>query len=322
MDIVKGKLSVIIPFCNEHPQAAFTIQNIFCELRDFCDFEIIAINNWCNEVATQGRAEDKGGEYLQSLATPQRPWLKVFNYDKKLSHWQAKNLGVQNSTGEFLWFCDAHCIVSRNALQRMLGYFTANHEALNGTLHLPLSYMLEKPGLELIYKLVTDMDKAVVHYSFTRYRQSNVVYQVPCMSTCGMMMTRELYDLLGGWPEELGIYGGGEHFINFTLAVLGKTINIWPDYPLFHYAAKRGYSWNYDDYHRNRCIATFMYGGFEMGRKYIMNIKGRPQVLERMYYDIATKKSIQEQEEALRKKEVIPISEWVNKNTQGGESDG
>jgi len=271
--MTSNKLSIIIPFAQEHPQIAFTVQAIYCELRDKCDFEIIVIDNHCAELQAQGITRDDGGKYMSALANEHRPWLKYLTYDKKLSHWQAKNTGVAASDGEFLWFVDSHCIPSQGSLLDMFNYYKDNHRQLNGSLHMPLSYMLERPGLELIYKLVTDQAAGVVHYTFSRYKPDTKPYQVPCMSTCGMMISRAIYDRLGGWPKQLGIYGGGEHFINFTMAVLGMTINIAPTAPLYHYAAPRGYSWNYNDYHRNRCIATYVFGGEDWAFRYIMNIK-------------------------------------------------
>jgi len=307
------ELSVIVPFVNEHPQAAFTVQSIFCELREKVDFEIIVIDNWCKQAEDQGRKQDDGSGYLSGLAKG-RDWLKYLHYDTKLSHWQAKNLGVRNSEGRYLWFCDAHCVPSSGVVSAMFQAYKEREDELNGTLHLPLSYMLENPGLELTYKLVTDLSKSIVHYSFTRYRKDTEIYRVPCMSTCGMMMSREIYDLLGGWPEELGVYGGGENFINFTLAVLGKNINIFPANPLFHYAAKRGYNWWYDDFHRNRTIASYMYGGEEFAKNYIMNVKGRPLVLEKIYYDVILKS--RGHRDHILKNQKMTIEEWVAKWTK------
>lgn len=314
-----NKLSVIIPFAQEHPQIAFTVQAIYCELRDKCDFEIIVIDNHCAELQAQlnkkSIAPDKGGEYMSSLANAQRPWLKYLSYSEKLSHWQAKNLGVKNSDGEFLWFVDSHCIPSKNSLLEMFHYYRTEHDRLNGSLHMPLSYMLEKPGLELIYKLVTDPERGVVHYSFTRYRQSETVYQVPCMSTCGMMISRNLLEHLGGWPEELGIYGGGEHFINFTMAVLGKTINIFPAKPLYHYAAPRGYHWRYDDYHRNRCIATYMFGGERWAYRYIKNIKGDDATKESIYSTVIGSKSCVEHRKHIERWQIKTIASWLQEQS-------
>ncbi len=308
--MVKGKLSVIVPFVNEHPQAAFTIQALYCELRDKADFEIIAVDNWCSEVERQGRKNDSGHKYLESIASLHK-WLKLLSYSDKLSHWNAKNFAINNSDGEVLLFCDAHCIPSHGSILSMLHYYLEHCDELNGTLHLPLSYMLDQPGRELIYKLVTDVDKSVVHYSFTSYSQykQDRVIKVPCMSTCGMMMSRQIYDQLGGWPKELGIYGGGENFINFTLATMGKSINIFPTRPLFHYAAPRGYNWNYYDYHRNRCIASYMYGNEDFAHTYLKNVKGHPLVLQRIYTDVIV--GCAGHKEHVKKSQVIGIKEWV-----------
>lgn len=301
-------LSVIIPYVQEYPQIVFTLQSLYCELEDAgIDFEIIAIDNWCKEVEAQGRPQDKGSGYVKDRANA-LPWLKYVAYDEKLSHWQAKNAGIKESTGRNLLFIDSHCITSANSVVDMFHYYDAHKDDLNGTLHLPISYMMERRGLELIYKLVLDLEHAVVHYSFTRQKIRDRVHRVPCMSTCGMMMSREIYDRLGGWPAELGIYGGGENFINFTMAIMGLNINIFPANPIYHYAEKRGYHWNYTDFHRNRCIASYMYGGKDFAKKYITSVKGRPEVLSSIYEDVVTK--CQEHREHIKKSQKLDIETW------------
>jgi len=302
-----AELSVIIPFCNEYPQVLFTVQDIAQELRDRVDFEVIAINNYCQEVKDQKREEDKGYEAL--LASQRgNPWLKVLKYDEKLSHWQAKNLGVRESTGKFLWFCDAHCIVSRDSLFRMYEYYRDHHEELNGTLHLPLTYKILE-WHKLIYKLVANVETGEIHYSFTPYRPAETPYKVPCMSTCGMMMTRDIYDELGGWPTEFGIYGGGENFINFTLAVLGKSVNIFPADPLFHHGEKRGYHYNGDDYTRNRTIATYMFGGEDLAKRFMAHRRGDPTILQGILAD-ALKKT-KPHRELIKGKQKLSIEDWL-----------
>lgn len=323
--MTKNKLSIIIPFANEYPQIEFTINNLWCELRDKIDFEIMAVDNFCKQAADQiivvdnvrkNRVADKGYENLLGLSKRHK-WLKVLHYEDKLSHWQAKNLGVQNSSGEFLLFIDGHCINSCGSIISMYNYYREHHEELHGTLHLPLAYMLERRGGELIYKLVSNIEVGEVHYSFTRYRQSEAPYEVPCMSTCGMMMSRFLYDELGGWPKELGIYGGGENFINFTLAILGYTKNIYPTEPLYHYAEKRGYNFTYDDYSRNRIIATYMFGGEKLATVWTRNRKGNPAVLQGMLSDIMIK--CKAQRDVLKSKQIIDIEDWLRKWVNHGE---
>lgn len=304
------ELSVIMPFCNEYPQNVFTIQNIAQELRDRVDFEIIAVNNFCAETKAQGREEDQGGGLIEAC-TRGNPWLKYLKYETKLSHWQSKNAAVAASEGKFLYFVDAHCIVGRDSLYEMFRYYQHHHELLNGTIAMPLTYKILE-WRRLIYKLACDPLHGVYHYTFTTFRPSDAPYQVPCMSACGVMMTREIYDGFGGWPEELGIYGGGENFLNFTLATLGKTVNIWPtDRPLHHHGEKRGYNWNGDDYSRNRIIATYMFGGEDLARKFTATRKGNRQFLARMCEEIIDKCSDHRAMIAL--KQVIDIEDWYKK---------
>ena len=304
------ELSVILPYVQEYPQVAFTAQSIINELRGNINFELIVIDNWCNEVAEQGRPQDKGSTYMESIAkiNDEMVYLK---YDKKLSHWNAKNLGVAHAKGKFLWFCDSHCLVSPGLLTGMVRYYREHHTHLNGTLHAPLSYLLDTPGRSLIYKLAGDIDKGEVHYSFTRFNNTGIVTRVPCMSTCGMMMTRQLFDDLGGWPEQLGIYGGGENFINFTLATLGKTINIFPyDTPLWHFAEKRGYHWNFDDHLRNRMLATYLFGGYSLLKLFTAHAKGSETQKRRLMESVITNPTCIAHRQQIEKKQVVSIQDW------------
>ncbi len=307
------ELSIIIPGINEFPQNFFTVQSLWSELRDEVDFEILYIDNYCPEFAKQGKQQDRGYERLKSISERNK-FLKVFKYEDKLSHWNAKNIGIKNASADILFFLDAHCIVSKNSLVNMFNFYKANHEELNGTLHLPLSYMLERPGLDLIYKLVADIEKGVVHYSFTRYKEDTKPYKVPCMSTCGMMITKDLLvNEMGMWPSELGIYGGGENFINFTLAVLGKDINIFPTNPLFHYAEKRAYHWNHSDYMRNRLIASYIHSGKDFAKITVSNMRGNPTVKNQIFESIIYNESLRSQKKLIEQQTKISISEFVDR---------
>jgi hypothetical protein len=169
----------------------------------------------------------------------------------------------------------------------MFEHYCNHLSALDGSLHLPLTYKVCESH-RLIYKLVYKPDNGEVHYTFTTFRPADVPYEVPCMSNCGMMLSRELYELMGGWPKELGIYGGGEDFSNFTLAVLGKKKWIWPHGTLFHHGEKRGYHYVYDDYVRNKMIATYCFGGEELLNTFAEHAKGTPTVLQKIKQDVIT----------------------------------
>lgn len=336
---MSNKLSIIMPFCGEYPQNIFTIMSVWNQFRGRLDidWELIAINNWCDRAANQAdyaykcpkcnetyniprgeansyrppyKKQDPGGDRMQSYAAMHK-WLKYVEYKDKLSHWNAKNAGIANSDGDILFFMDAHCSLIPNTLTAMYDYFVKNKYKLNGTLHMPLAYFLERTGKALVYKLDVDPDKCYYHYKFTRYGHPGEVIKVPCMSTCGMMMTRELYNQLGGWPKELGIYGGGENFINFTLAVQGRDVNIYPVSPLHHYAEKRGYNWEYVDHKRNQIIATYMFGGAERARKFSKHCKLDPKTAEKTVEDVIEKCA--DHRAFIEKSQVMTIEDWYEK---------
>jgi glycosyltransferase involved in cell wall biosynthesis len=293
------ELSVIIPFCNEWPMITFTIRSVAeALLGQDIEFEILAVDNWCEEVESQNRVPDRGHDHkidpddksldygmyesdppgvelktvkshIAAMANKHK-WLRYIRYDDKLSHWQAKNVGVAKSTGQFLWFVDAHVVLGRGA-SGMFKYYRNNYEKLNGTIHLPWTYHILE-SQRLLYRMVVDEKKAIFHYSSKRYdKDFEDPFEVPVMTTCGMMMTRDIFNRLGGWPLELGIYGGGENFINYCSAVLGIKKWIWPFSTIHHLGDNRGYNWNYNNYHFNRAIAVYMHSGIDMAYKYIEN---------------------------------------------------
>ncbi len=296
-----AKLSVIIPYVLEWPQVQWTVASIHEELRGRCDYEIITINNYCPEVNDQqveaelkklGSGSDFMGAQLSSPffkrpeihmeddkayqtfknAEPLHNWLKVITYDKKLSHWNAKRAGIEKATGDVFWFCDSHCVIQRDSLINMFKTYIANGDFYS-TLHAELTYQILDTK-RLIYKLNVDKSKGLLHYKFhTRATHPVGPYEVPCMSTCGMMMHRDLYNALGGFPEELGIYGGGENFINFTMAVLGYKKYVLDGAILHHYGEKRGYHYRYLDYHWNRMIALYLAAGEKWIENYVNSME-------------------------------------------------
>jgi hypothetical protein len=130
-----------------------------------------------------------------------------------------------------------------------------------------------------------------------------------------MMISREIFDLTGGWSKEFGIYGGGENFMNYTLAVLGKKKWIFPEGTLFHHGEKRGYSYNYDDFVRNRILAHYLFGGEVCARACASVLRGRQEVLTALCSDAINRS--RKHRAHIRKNQVNSIEEaispWVRK---------
>jgi len=345
-----AELSIIVPYVNEYPQILFTLQSIAQDLRGRVDFEVIAVNNYCDEVIAQDRdstrriirrlkafynieasdeeivetlvgeeigligPEDKGGKAVEACAKG-NDWLTAISYTDKLSHWNAKRFGIENSSGDYFQFIDSHCIVGRNLLYDMFDFYKDNAWSMDGTLHPPLTYLILE-WRRLIYGLrfVHTEKQAQLDYKFSSYQhpESGLPYEVPCMSTCGMLMTRELYEETGGWPKELGIYSGGEHFMNFTLAVLGKKKYIFPTkFALYHHAEKRGYAFNSGDTLRNRLIAAYLYGGLDWFYENIKKCKGRPNVIKKFQAEIPL--LCKDQRQWIKDRQEMTIFEWLEK---------
>lgn len=317
----RSALSVIIPFVNEWPSIAYTVQAIYEEFRDRgISFEVILVDNWCNDMTAQKREPDRSHNHFKDAKLLDGlPWLRVLYYKDKLSHWQCKNLGAEHSKGDILFFCDAHCLPSRDCVWKAYEYYRDHHEGLNGSLHLPLTYHIMEHR-KLMYRLVAKPEKGVLHYKFCSFDESQIIpFKRPCMSTCGMMITRELFNELGGWPRELGIYGGGENFFNWALAVMGKHVWLMPGHPLRHHGDKRGYNWNYDDYHRNRLLATYVTLGKIWAERYLENaVKGSPRRKRDMFCGVLD--ACIEHRQHIKERAVIDVEDWVEEWESKGTS--
>ncbi len=254
------KLSVIIPYCNEYPQIVFTVQNVINELEGI-DAEIITISNKGNISHTLKDGTvipDYGFWKLQNSSYVRTGILKNIKYDDKQGHWGAKNAGIKIAKGKRLLFLDSHCILKKNSILEMM------KTPCPGTLHMQISYMLDTK--RLIYSARPEQ----MHYTFCGVPAGKTEpYNVPVMSTCGMMIERKTLDHIGHWNPELGIYGGGENYMMYKVATCGFPIQIHPKAVVYHYAEKRGYSWNYDDHMRNQFIAAYCVGGEEWLKKLV-----------------------------------------------------
>ena len=138
---------------------------------------------------------------------------------------------------------------------------------------------------------------------------------VPVMSTCGMMCPRSVIEEIGGWNTELGIYGGGEAYINWKHGTCGYNHYVHPRTRCWHYAEKRGYSWNYDDFMRNEFIAAYCVGGEEWLGKLVDQRKEKPQarveVIDAIALDIMTK--CKSDRDFILSKQVMTYDEFVER---------
>lgn len=300
------ELSIIIPFVGEMPQVMFTIQAVAQQFIDQTEFEIIAVNNYIPGHPRIHKGVDDSGP---AIACTQRgnTWLKCIEYKSDLSHWQAKGYGVKKSSGKFLMFVDSHVIPSRNALFSMFDTYRNTDFMYKGSMHLPLTYKILEYH-RMVYKLLVEHE-CFYDYRFTPFpNEKQSYFEVPCMSTCGMIISREIYNKIGGWPMSLTTYGGGENFLNFTLGVCGYEKWIFPFGTLFHHGANRDYHYEYDGLLYNRLLSHYLFGGRSLLDRLQKVVKGKPPIVQAL-----AKKAIMEsgpQREHIKKSQKMLIEQW------------
>ena len=313
-------LSVIIPYYQEHPQLIFTLQSIANELTyNEIEHQIILIDN-----SRSPQNEDNENWELDSTLYVQHKKehemllnVDVYKYTDTLSHWQAKNVGIEHAYGDILLFLDAHVIIYPGVLKKMIECFHRLPE--HSLLHMPITYMLEDGKKDaLIYELITDWDRGIVDYRFTKFNSDAEYVEVPCMSTCGMMVSKQtMRNKFNNWPSLLGSYSGGEQYINFVGAVLGIRKFVLNAGSLFHYAAPRSYELVYEDVYRNRAISARLYGGKELFNTYLDNLtrvkrgKISPRIINKIRMELLENAEMQERRNYIKENSVIKIKDWT-----------
>ena len=168
------ELSVIVPFCNEAPAVQFTAQGLVGELDGFCEYEILLIDNmsddWMDCTVKNERMPLMNGN-PRTFPVRQRAFffgpkgskregqtintmffrkgiMRYFRHDTKQGHWGAKNVGIKNARGKFLFFVDAHTLMSPGSLRKMVAFLRDPPEEKIGGVHAYINYILDSRSLE------------------------------------------------------------------------------------------------------------------------------------------------------------------------------
>ena len=336
-------LSIVIPYCNEMPQVAFTVQGLIEELDGFCKYEIILVDNMSHNNVTVKAGEREYPAFsrnyfynsetgaIMSTLFFRKGVIKWFKYDVKQGHWNAKNFGIQNSTGKYLFFLDSHCIMKRDSLRKMLTWLKSvdgkevpcpipgQKPWRVGAVHAYINYMLDSRSLEYKpqrktfgYQFCTHQMEPYESAGKRLLRFPSAPYQVCVMSTCGMMCPRSVIDELGAWNTEFGIYGGGESYINWKQSTCGFGHWIHPAAWCWHFADKRGYSWNHSDYVRNSFIAAYTVGGDKFIQDQVdeRKRKDNPSAIDALADDVRTK--CKADHDFIHSRQVIPFEDYMS----------
>ncbi len=241
------KLSVIIPTRNEFTNLKFTVQALLDDLTLTIpdEFEIIIGLNMPDP------AEEI---FIEKLWWTGAEVLKYIVHDQP-SCWQTRQRCADIAQGDYLFWCDSHVLVRGDDLVRAVAW----HSGWKGTLKFGLNYILEAPHRTL-YQYKWRPDKFWGDWS--RELPQPPDYRIMCSGTHGLI-DRDVFEEIGGLHPALGIYGGGEPYLDFKQHMFGYEIRCHPAFQVWHLAEKRGYSWNQQDLWRNFMIASFAVGGHD-----------------------------------------------------------
>ena len=293
--------SVVISACNEKNHLLYTIQALLEELRGYCKFEIIVVDNLSNDGTEKffKHNKEKGVKYIK--------------YGKKKSHWNAKNAGIEVAKGRNIFFPDAHVIVGRDSLRKQIE-FLDNFDGKIGGVHCYHHPMLMNyrtfehyPRLKYIFRF----RRAQVGEKFTK------PYEVAHMTTCGMMCPKSVFDELGGWSKEFGTRWGGEAYMNLKHGTCGYPHYIHPDTHYYHLKHSYGYTFNSKDGYRNQMIPAYTIGGDKWLTSFVdglckqKGVKSRPSWYDRTGDDV--KEKCKDEREFITSKQIMTLDDYYKK---------
>ncbi len=271
--------------------------------------------NYVHGRERQGHSGDRTSLFMKEHRWIKEGRLKYIRYDNKLSHWNAKNEALKVATGKVCGFVDAHNLVSGSSYGNMLRHYQQHEEWLNGSLHMPVHGLMESPDRAQEYKIHYNKPQGTLSYGFTPIKIKDQVHKVPSMIYCSVMISREIVDKLGFWPESLGIWSGGEQYANFALAVCGYDVNVYPFGTMKHFAGgavSRGYCYNFWDMIRNRMIAVYCVCGVEWLHNYTehhcKDALGEGRLIAENVIETCGK-----WRQIIEKNQTIEIEEWVER---------
>ncbi|MBN1585135.1 glycosyltransferase family 2 protein [Candidatus Uhrbacteria bacterium] len=112
-------ISVVIPVFNQAARIAATLDSLFSQT--YGDFEVIIVDDG----STDGLSVVLDGYF--SSRRPARRVVRIVQENRGAP--SARNRGVREANGDFLFFCDADAVLVPQALEVMLAELTAHPEA-------------------------------------------------------------------------------------------------------------------------------------------------------------------------------------------------
>lgn len=196
--------------------------------------------------------------------------LKIINVDPKLKTvggttglgcWRARSKGFEISMGDITIFADAHIVVHKDTIQRMINLLQKEDVQL---LHTPVATLGDdpkRPYLGYAYKL--ELQKRFWgEYTNRKLRDTPYTVAMGGFAFCGGQ-TKFLREM-GLWHDGFrGSYCGGEQYIDLKTWLFEGKVWIDPGSLVFHSSISRGYHFTNECMWHNTLMACYCVAGEE-----------------------------------------------------------
>lgn len=272
--------SVIIPHINDTPHIWFTVHNMIEELRHefWNQAEIIVIDNGSKPEPLRLLRRMMGDRNIKGFAH------KLVVVNKQLHSKPALNIGAWMARGKYLAFFDSHCLCSRKFFEESKKFMDANPNV--AILHSPISWYGYNPK-EKGYQYKLHLDDRFWG-GWRNHKVRNRPYPVAASGNTGMIVRKDFYLKVKGFPSMLRYYGGGEPYLDLLAWMFGYEAYLHPDLHCYHFAMCRARDYKRDSgiFFRNICLAAFICGGEKYSKPLLNQHVQRHPHLEKRYREL------------------------------------
>lgn len=210
-------ISVIIPMRNEGDRLLGTIASLVENRVTDTRLEVVLVDDCSSDGSASGLTLDL------TEAHPEVDRFRVVRCSRRRGVPAARNLGVSRSRGEIVFITDAHVsftlgwdaeILSAITPDRVLAATIRDHDS-----------RFAGYGCRLVVPFMGT-------YWNREPRAHLAAVQIAAAS--GTILTRELFDRVGGYDPGMGLYGAAEPEFSVRLWLAGAEIRVLPDLGVFH----------------------------------------------------------------------------------------
>lgn len=180
------------------------------------------------------------------------------HFEEGVSPPEARQYGSEQASGEYLFFLDNHCMVTKDYFKRSLYDFETYDIDI---LHSTTQYYGGDPKC---YHYNLKLKKNFWGEASATPNEAMKPYKIGVGGHGGFMVKTSAWKEVGGYgPKGLFVgYGGEEVYTDLKFWLYGKSVWLDPLILHYHYAGVRGYKRHYyDDYYKNMLGCAHLIGG-------------------------------------------------------------